>query len=76
MEDQVSVRQSVEGRKVEIWLSPDHVESLLKGETVQLTKADGLTWEDDLEARNSQGEPFSLAEIFIRGTVFGSQYSE
>ena len=72
MEDQVSVRQSIEGRKVEIWLTHDHAERLLRGETVQLTGGQGLTWEDDLEARNSQGESLSLAEVFVRKINSGS----
>lgn len=64
MKSHVSVRQAVEGRKVEILLSPEDIESLRSGKSIQLVEGDAI-WKDDLTARNEGDESLAIVDIKI-----------
>lgn len=64
MKSHVWVRQAVEGRKVEILLSPEDIESLREGKGIQLVEGDSV-WDDELTATNEQEESLAIVDIKI-----------
>jgi hypothetical protein len=65
MTTQVTVRQSIEGRKVQIYLSRDDAKFLLSGGTIQISDDGDENWEDNLEIRNVQEEPLRIVDVAI-----------
>lgn len=68
MKSHVHFRQAVEGRKLEILLSPDDIAQLVSSGNSSLTlHDDNCEWdgEENVTYRNNNGETFKIAQITL-----------